>query len=585
MSLPPLGPPAPGGGGREAEYAQWLELTGKTGAEINVSPVHRLRISGPGPNGLMALPTDTRPVNRQRGEAILDGRWRFGSSHVETPEARAPWGPEFPSFHFADRIHRFHWLRDLRACGPVGETRGRELVTAWIDAFGKWENFAWRLGVTADRLINFMTAGPWLFEPLATDARHALFESFGRQIRHLQFCGVEETAPVARFRIAVALTLAGAATEDGRKLLDAGLAMLEAECAAQILADGGHVSRSPEALADALLDLHTVEEFLLRLALPAPPFLTKLQPRMAAMLSFFQQADGGVVPANGGGDAAHGLVKAALRPHGGVNSKFSFARLSAYQRVQAKELTVYVDAGPGPDRPHGAHAHAGALAMSVDDGPERMITSCGAHPDIDPELREASRRTAAHSVLSLNGEDSAVFSVDPATGARAPDGPAQLAVRRMEEGDQYLLEGQHAGWRVRHGLIYRRRLYIAMNGARITGEDSLSRPMSEAPPQFPGGLIPFEIRFHLHPDVQIADGPDDRTVFLGLPSRQRVWRFRSETLLSVENSRYWGSEHVQKTRQLVIRGVADPGADGSQAPNRVRWALSRVDPGVQGESV
>jgi uncharacterized heparinase superfamily protein len=277
-------------------------------------------------------------------------------------------------------------------------------------------------------------------------------------------------------------------------------------------------------------------------------------------------------------------VKAALRPHGGVNSKFSFARLSAYQRVQAHDLTVYVDAGPGPDRPHGARAHAGALAISVDDGPERMITSCGVNPDLDPELREAARRTAAHSVLSLNGEDSAVFTVDPATGARAPDGPAQLAVRRMEEGDQYLLEGQHAGWRVRHGLIYRRRLYIAMNGARITGEDSLSRPMSEAPPQFPGGLIPFEIRFHLHPDVQIADGPDDRTVFLGLPLRQRVWRFRSETLLSVENSRYWGSEHAQKTQQLVIRGVADPGADGSQAPNRIRWALSRVEPGVQGES-
>ena len=155
----------------------------------------------------------------------------------------------------------------------------------------------------------------------------------------------------------------------------------------------------------------------------------------------------------------------------------------------------------------------------------------------------------------------------------------------MEEGDQYLVEGQHGGWRVRHGLIYRRRLYVAMNGGRITGEDSLSRPMSETASSFPGGLIPFEIRFHLHPDVQVADGPDDRTVFLGLPRRHRVWRFRSETLLSVENSRYWGGEVAQRARQLVIRGVADPGADGSQAPNRVRWALSRVEPGVQGESV
>jgi len=583
MTLPPLGPTPPEGG-RDAQYAEWLEFTGRSGAEINVSPVHRLRISGPGPGRLTALPSDNRPGNRQRGEAILAGHWRFGATHIDIPHGHSPWGPEFPSFHFADRIHRFGWLRDLAACGPAGEAHARALVSAWVEAYGKWENFAWRMGVTADRIINLLSAGPWLFEPLSSEAREALLETLGRQMRHLHFTLPEETDPAVRFRAAVALCLSGAAAEDGRRTLEAGLALLEHECAAQILPDGGHISRSPEALAEALLDVHAVEELLLRLGISAPLFLNKLQPRMAAMLSFFHTADGGLLPANGGGDCTGGLARAALRPHGGVNSKFSFARLSAYQRVQANELTVYIDAGPGPERPHGGHAHAGALALTVDDGPERIITSCGSHPDLEPALRDAARRTAAHSVLSLNGEDSAVFVVDPTTGMRAPDGPAQLAVRRMEEGDQYLLEGQHAGWRVRHGLIYRRRLYVAMNGSRITGEDSLSRPMSEAPPAFPGGLIPFEIRFHLHPEVQIANGPDDRTVFLGLPLRQRVWRFRSETLLSVENSRYWGGEAARKSRQLVIRGVADPGADGSQAPNRVRWALTRMDPGVQGES-
>lgn len=579
MALPPLGP-----SGREAEDAQWLELTGRSGMAINVSPVHRLRISGPGPGGFTALPKDNRPVRRERGEAILAGKWKFGAAHIETPAGHSPWGPNFPSNHFADRIHRFHWLRDLASLGGTGEARARALVVAWSEAYGKWDNFAWRLSVTADRLINWLTAGPGLFTPLVGADRESVMETIGRQLRHLQFSGVEETDPVSRFRIAVAMCIGGAATDDGRRTLDAGLAMLEVESAALILPDGGHATRSPEALAEAMLDIQTVEELLLRLGLNAPAFLTKLQPRMAAMLSFFQETDGGILPANGGGDSGNGIAQAAMRPHGNVNSKFSFARLSAYQRVQAEGLTVYLDAGPGPERSNGVHAHAGALALTVDDGPERLITSCGANSELDPVVRDAARRTAAHSVLSLNGEDSAVFVVDPNTGVRVPDGPAQLAIRRMEEGDQYLLEGQHGGWRVRHGLIYRRRLYVAMNGGRITGEDSLSRPMSEAAASFPSGLIPFEIRFHLHPDVEVADGPDDRTVFLGLPKRQRVWRFRSETLLSVENSRYWGGETARKTRQLVIRGVADPGADGSQAPNRVRWALSRIEPSVQGES-
>ena len=431
MTLPPLGPTPPVSG-RDAEYAEWLEHAGKSGAAINVSPVHRLKISGPGPSGFTAFPTSNRPANPARGEAILAGRWRFGSTHIETPEGHSPWGPEFPTFHFADRIHRFHWLRDLAACGPAAEARARALVVAWAEAYGKWDDFAWRLGVTADRVINFLVAGPALFGPLEGDGRHAVMDTLGRQIRHLQFSAPEEVDPVVRFRIAVAICLAGAATEDGRKILDVGLALLETECAAQILPDGGHISRSPEALAEALLDIHAVEELLLRLGVSAPVFLNKLQPRMAAMLSFFHTADGGLLPANGGGDCAAGLARAALRPHGGVNSKFSFARLSAYQRVQAGELTVYIDAGPGPDRPHGGHAHAGALALTVDDGPERIITSCGASTDLDPAVRDAARRTAAHSVLSLNGEDAAVFAVDPLTGMRAPDGPAQLAVRRWK---------------------------------------------------------------------------------------------------------------------------------------------------------
>ena len=582
--MAPSGPPS-SGDAAEADRAQWAELTGKSGAPINVSPVHRLRISGPGPSGLTALPTDNHPVNRARGEAILQGRWKFGHAHIETPPGHSPWGPEFPSLHFADRIHRFHWLRDLAAMGADGEARASALVAAWVEAYGKWEDFAWRLSITADRVINFLSAGPWLFSRMEGEDRAHLLETLGRQMRHLQFSAPDETDPVSRFRIAVALSLAGAATEDGRKAMDVGLAMLEAECAAQILPDGGHISRSPEQLAHALLDIQAVEDLLLRLGMSAPAFLTRLQSRMAAMLSFFQTADGGLLPANGGGDSGDGLAKAALRPHGAINSKFAFARLSAYQRIQAEELTVYVDAGGGPERPHGGRAHAGALAITIDDGPDRIITSCGANPELEPLLRDAARRTAAHSVLCITGEDSAVFAVDPATGVRAPEGPAQLAVRRMEEGEQFLLEGQHAGWRVRHGVIYRRRLYVAMNGARITGEDSLSRPMSEAPQGIPRGPVPYEIRFHLHPDVQLLNGPDDRTVFLGLERRQRVWRFRSEALLSVEDSRYWGGETARKSQQLVIRGIADPGADGSQAPNRVRWALSRIEPGVQGESV
>ncbi len=445
---------------------------------------------------------------------------------------------------------------------------------------------------TADRQINLLSAGPWLLDGLEGPARDSLLDLLARQARHLLASGGEEQEPRGRFRVAVATVMSGAVIADMPKALEAGLTLLEQECSQQILADGGHVSRSPEALAEALLDIQAVEDLLLRLGVNAPAFLTRLQPRMATMLDFLGPPDGGLLADNGGGDGfappehavrpgvqAGSLKAAALAPYGATNAKFMFARLTGYQRVVAEDLMLYLDTGQGPQRLYGGRSHAGALSITVNDGPDRLLGACGAYDDLEPALKDAARRTAAHSVLSLNREDSAIFSFEPLTGLRAPEGPASISAHRLEENEQFLLEGQHGGWRVRHGLIYRRRLYIAKNGARIIGEDCLSRPMAETTPA--GALhVPYAIRFHLHPDVQVVPGPDDRTVFLGLTRRQRVWRFRSEALLSVEISRYWGGGASQKTHQLVVRGKADPSADGSAPPNRVRWALSRVEPGV-----
>jgi uncharacterized heparinase superfamily protein len=561
--------------------ASWRRLAGRSGEVGTFSPMYRMSLGGPTPEGVAAFASDVRPPDRARGEAILRGEWRFGAARVSTPPDRAPWGPEFPSLHFADRIHRLHWLRDVARLGPDGERRARALALSWLDTFGRSdgfgrvEAFAWRPGVTADRLINLFSSGPWLTGPLEKPARDRVLDSLARQARHLAAALADRSDPAAEFRMAAALTVAGAALDDGAHVA-AGLAAVEAAAATHILPDGGHASRSPEALAEALIDLHMVEELLLRRGLPAPAALSRLQARMATMLSFLRCADGRLLVAHGGGEGG-GLAVAALAPHGEAAARFSFARLTGYQRVEAGELRLFLDTAAGPAGALGGRSHASALAFAFEDGPDRVVTECGAHADLEPHLREAARRTAAHATLAVGEEDSAPFVLQEETGLRYPDGPSAISARRLEEGDELLLEGQHGGWRVRHGLIHRRRIYVARSGAQITGEDALSRPASETGPAA-AAPVAFALRFHLHPDVQLAPGEDDRTVFLGLPQHRRVWRFRSEAPVAVEDSRYWGGGAARRTAQLVVRGAADPAADGSEPPNRVRWAFTRVEP-------
>ena len=553
----------------------WRELMGQPGQPSRASTMYRMRLNNSAPEILLSSPKNGRPANSARGAQILKGVWKFGDSHLEAPDGCAPWGPPFPSLHFADRIHRFFWLRDLIATGSSGEALGRSLIVSWTDHFGRWDAFAWRADVVADRVINWLSAAPSVITTLEQSARETIFDSLSRQVRHLLLMQEEPMTLYGAFRRAVALVLAGASLPDGDKYRETGLAALEQELEQQLLADGGHISRRPSRLAEMLIDLHIAEDILLRMGQSAPGFLTRAQSRMQNMLKFLATPDGGCLVGHGGSDGTDGLVKTALSPYGDGGGRFAFAQLTGYHRIQADKLTVYIDTAEAPADDSGQLCAASCLALSLFDGPDRLITQIGATDDLDPEWLMAARRTGAHSTLQIGDEDSAPFLPSAQSGLFAPSGPDSVSARRLEEADQFLLEAQHGGWREKYGLIHRRRLYINKDGRRLTGEDSLSRPLSEnmSPPNEP---IPYAIRFQLHPDVKLAEGPDDRTLFLGLEDRGRVWRLRSEAPIDIIDSVYCAASPRRKASQLVIKGEADPLGDGGSTPNRVRWALSLV---------
>ena len=296
---------------------------------------------------------------------------------------------------------------------------------------------------------------------------------------------------------------------------------------------------------------------------------------MQNMLKFLATPDGGCVVGHGGADGTNGLVKAALAPFGEGGGRFAFAQLTGYHRIQAEKLTVYVDTGEAPEGERAQLCGSGCLSLSLFDDTDRLITQIGAHEDLEPEWRMVARHTGAHSTLQVKLEDSAPFIDHEGLNMAMPRGPAGVSARRLEENDQFLLEAQHGGWRESYGLIHRRRIYVNKDGQRVTGEDALSRPLTETMPP-PEGSIPFTIRFQLHPDVKIATGDDANTVFLGLESRGRVWRMRAEAPIEVEPSVYCGAAPRRTAPQLVIKGLADPTGDGATQPNRIRWGLSLV---------
>jgi uncharacterized heparinase superfamily protein len=155
---------------------------------------------------------------------------------------------------------------------------------------------------------------------------------------------------------------------------------------------------------------------------------------------------------------------------------------------------------------------------------------------------------------------------------RALIGPEGIAAKRLEEAAEIWLDAQHAGYKAAYGLLHRRRIFISGEGDRLTGEDSLVRPIAQAATD-DKKTIPFEIRFHLHPTVTAMMGKDAIRL---MSESGHIWRFRtSHEGARLEKTIYLARGIVEQPEQIVLSGFADPNGDGSQPPNCVRWAFVR----------
>jgi uncharacterized heparinase superfamily protein len=369
-----------------------------------------------------------------------------------------------------------------------------------------------------------------------------------------------------------ALVLAGAARfpEAGRLSAQGEEFLIEA-CAKQFLPDGGHLSRSPEALAEAVFDLVAASD-----ALPEPsPVIQDALGKLGNMLRMLRLGDGGLGCFNGGSENSAASIDAALARIPGDVRAFQFATHSGYQRLEANALRVLFDVGAAPPPAYSERAHAGALSFELSSENERLIVNVGAARELEPAGRQAARATNAHSTLVLADALSAEFE-EPRRGRGAARliGPNLDDVRRSSDESGITVQGRHDGYRGQFGLLHRRYLFIDHDGRNLRGIDELIRPMRHKGPT-PKQPVPFVARFHLHPDVR-ARLVEHQMAMLETPGGQR-WRLRTDALdIQIVRSIYWGGRAVpQDTLQIVLSGAADPMGHGLAPPNRVRWALAR----------
>ncbi|MGY6531468.1 heparinase II/III family protein [Glycocaulis sp.] len=546
-----------------------------------IAPYRLAALSAGTPRGFAHL-RETEPAgDAQRGAAILAGRFTLAGESLTVPQGDSVWELPAPSRPFAARLHGFGWLDDLLA---VKDAAAREtalvLIDDWIAHFGRWNSFAWGPAILARRVRAWLNAGTLLQEEGESRATEARFRTLARQCARLS--RTLPLLPADAERVEAAITLISAQISLGLpvKMKTRAEKQLVADLKAQVLADGGHVSRTPIATARILASLVRLDALASDASVSLDGEIHRAMDRLAGAVRFFRLGPKGLASFHGGGEGTTRLIETALRGREKVKP-FNVAPHSGYHRAEAGGSVVILDtAGPAKGA-HGLNAHASALSFEFAPPGGRLIVNCGWSEDQPASWREAVRATAAHSALTLE-ETSSARLIRPGwkrdlLGPRFETGPDPVRARRNEEDVGIWLEASHDGYRKAFGVGVRRRVFLAVDGGDLRGEDGIYRPVEDGPPDDPEKLIRFAIRFHLHPGVKASLSRDSLSALLVLPNGDG-WRFRTDGgPVRVERSVYLaGGNAPVRSTQLVIIGEAESFGGGDRAPNRVRWAFQRL---------
>jgi uncharacterized heparinase superfamily protein len=513
------------------------------------SAIYHLSLAGRSPREL-ALKLDPWPGDAVQGEALLAGEFRFQSEAVRAPSP--PWRAGTSEEWCAD-LQRFQWLSDLAALGSEAAWEAARRWTAeWLQQFDIYDRLAWRADVIGDRLF------AWLeyFDRLAADEtlRAAMLKSLARQSRHLARVAHREAPGLPRLAALRGLIAALSAQVLDRALART-LAHFAREIETQILADGGHVTRNPEAQLASLRYLVDARAALAASHNEIHGAIQQAIDRAAPMLRFFRHGDGRFALFNGANEADGALIDRVLNRADAKGRAPATAPHCGYERLRAGHSLVLFDCGKPPPAGLDLDYHAGALAFEMSYGRERLIVNCGAYHGPSTEWRGALRATAAHSTLIAADTSSAEFRADGGVAA----GPQEVTAMRAEDAGAQWVAASHDGFKKNLGLIHARQLFLAADGEDLRGEDRLTGRSGQG----------FAIRFHLHPSVQASLTQDGNAVLLRLPGGAG-WRLRMQgAVLSIGESIYVGAGGTKKTRQIVLDGHV--GSNGAI----VKWALRR----------
>lgn len=516
--------------------------------------------------------------DRVAGMALRAGH--FLVHGVKAPITQVDFSPAAKlSWPLERTIHGFTWLRDLEASPPRAQCQhvAERVMLAWLEAndTGKTpmgKGWAWNIGHAGYRLLGWLVHAPLILSGPDKALRTRILRSAADTARWLDRNVGKASDPLDALAGWCAIVAAGLLLPDGkpRRLFgEAGLARTLGELVGN---DGGVLSRSALAQMEAIGLLVELSACYRATRCDPPQAVEAMLQTLVPPLLALTHADGGLGNWQGAGAVPAERIAALVQASRVRARPLRDARQWGYQRVAAGKSVLQFDAAPPPLARQARHGCASTLAFELSHAEHRLIVNCGgaafAGGQVPARIEQGLRATAAHSTLVLGDANSTAVLVGGKLGSGV--GEVEVDRRMLTAGGGTVatrLEASHDGYASRFGLIHRRILIMRDDGTELRGEDLL------VPAGRKGrrGKVPYALRFHLGPSVDVALADSGRGATLALPDGS-YWQFLAvDHQLELEES-LWvdGDGRPHPVQQLVMQGLASRGGASFS------WLLKKI---------
>ena len=503
------------------------------------------------PLKLVAVPRDHVAGDRQRGDALIAGRFASGSAILPLAEL------DFAGLDLTDpaaqQLQGFAWLRDLGAAASreKGARLAEAIVGRWLLAHGTRVDEAWAPHLWGERILYWTAYAPYILSSADSGYRSALLNTLARGARHLDSSADKARAGLKRITAWCGVIAAGLLVQGGVPRVARGEAGLARALAGAQFDDGGLVSRSPFEQMLLVDRLGLLRSCYAAARQTIPDGIEAASAAALAALHGITMGDGALSSWQGCGPGEAARLTALIEGCGLRARPQRQARGWGYQRLSALGTIVVLDAAPPPQPKMAEQGCASTLAFEMSDGAQRIVVNCGGPgplpTDLPDELLQGLSTTAAHSTLVLADTNSTNILPDGSLGKGVED----VAITRSEDNDASRIEASHDGYVRTFGMVHKRSLMLGNDGKELRGADQLvargRKRIREA--------APYAVRFHLAPAIEVTATADG----MGAILRSRSvppWNFRCRGgSLAIEES-LWidGRGQAQRTNQLVIVG-------------------------------